>query len=265
VLSAVLFLQSQSIPVSANLPVAVGSLSNAVMNIPAGSKVLVVVDYEPALAGEMEAISGPLLDQMIRLSHPNFSFISTSPNGAALVERLMSSIGINKPVPDGFGYQAGSQYLNLGYLPGGATGVLGFIEAPGQVSPLAGVQSFSEYSALVVLSDHAESGRVWVEQLQNQKQIDPALAIQPLLMVASAQAGPLLQPYLSSGQITGMIRGISDAARYEFVNNSRPGIVRSYWDSFGIGLMMSIALIIIGSLWSLFTGIRARRVDAKQG
>jgi hypothetical protein len=256
VLSAVVFLGSQSIPVSANLPVGVGSLSDAVMNIPAGSKVLVVVDYEPALAGEMEAISAPLLDQMVLLSHPNFSFISTSPNGAALVERLVRDTNIN---------QTGSQYLNVGYLPGGATGVLGFIEAPGQVSSFAGVQSFSEYSALVLLSDHAESGRVWVEQLQSQKQVDPALSNRPLLMVASAQAGPLLQPYVSSGQITGMISGISDAARYEFVNNNQPGIVRSYWDTFGIGLMMSIALIIIGSLWSLFTGIRDRRLDAKQG
>jgi hypothetical protein len=256
VLSAVLFLQSQSIPVSANLPVEVGSLSSVVMKIPAGSKVLVVVDYEPSLAGEMEAISGPLLDQMVLLTHPNLSFISTSPNGTALVERLVSNIDIN---------QTGSPYLNLGYLPGGATGVLGFIESPSQINPLADVQAFSGYSALVILSDHAESGRVWVEQLQTQKQIDPALAIQPLLVVASAQAGPLLQPYVASGQINGMISGISDAARYEFVNNSRPGIVRSYWDTFGIGLMMSIALIIIGSLWSLFTGIRARRADPKQG
>jgi hypothetical protein len=226
------------------------------MNIPAGAKVLVVVDYEPSLVGEMEAISGPLLDQMVLLAHPNLSFISTSPNGTALVERLISSTNINP---------TGSQYLNLGYLPGGATGVLGFMQSPGRVNPLADVQSFSDYSALIVLSDHAESGRVWVEQLQNQKQIDAALANKPLLMVASAQAGPLLQPYVLSGQITGMISGISDAARYEFVNNSQPGVARTYWDTFGIGLMMSIALIIVGSLWSLFTWIRARRADAKQG
>ena len=257
VLSAVVFLRSQSIPVSASLPVAeLDNLSNAVINVPAGAKVLVVVDYEPSLAGEMEAISDPLLSQMVLFNHPSFSFIATSPNGAALIDRLVSRTNVN---------QGGSQYINLGYLPGGATGVLGFIESPQQVNSLANVQSFSEYSALIVLSDHAESGRIWVEQLQNQKQIDPALTNQPLLMVASAQAGPLLQPYILSGQITGMISGISDAAKYETKNNIPPGLARSYWDTFGIGLMMSIALIVIGSLWSLFTGIRTRRLDAKQG
>src|SRR6266508_4347470 len=257
VLSGVLFLRSQSIPVSANLPVVeVDNVSNAVLNIPANSKVLVVIDYEPSLAGEMEAISSPLLSQMAQLSHPNFSFLSTSPNGAALVERLISNTNIN---------QTASPYLNLGYLPGGATGVLGFMESPGQVNSFADVQSFSDYSALIVLSDHAESGRVWVEQLQSQKQIDATLANKPLLMVASAQAGPLLQPYVLSGQITGMISGISDAAKYETKNSLSAGLTRSYWDTFGIGLMMSIALIIVGSLWSLFTGMRTRRTDAEQG
>ena len=257
VLSAVIFLRSQSIPVAASLPVAqLDQLSNTVINVPAGAKVLVVVDYEPSLVGEMEAISGPVLDQMALFSHPNFSFIATSPNGAALIERLISHTHIN---------QAGSQSLNLGYLPGGATGVLGFIGSPHQVNSLADVQSFSDYSALILLSDHAEAGRVWVEQLQNQKQINPTLTNQPLLMVASAQAGPLLQPYVLSGQITGMISGISDAAKYETKNNIPPGIARSYWDIFGIGLMMAVALIVLGSLWSLFTGLRTRSVNAKQG
>jgi hypothetical protein len=113
------------------------------------------------------------------------------------------------------------------------------------------------------MTDHAESGRVWVEQLQNRKQIDPALADQPLLMVASAQAGPLLQPYVSSRQISGMISGLAEAARYDAARGVVPGTVRSYWDTFGIGLAMSIALIIIGSLWSVFAGIRARRAEAQ--
>jgi hypothetical protein len=248
VLTAMLFLRSQMMPVSAGLPEAVGGLSNAVMGIPANGRVLVVVDYEPSLAGEMEAISAPLLDQIALLSQPNLSFVSTSPSGTALVERLMTNINTNQP---------GVQYLNLGYLPGGSAGVLGFMQAPGQIIPTAGVQSFSEYAALVVLTDHAESGRLWVEQLQNR--------IQPLLMVASAQAGPLLQPYVSSGQITGMISGLPDAARYELANNGRPGMTRFYWDTFGTGLMLSVALMIVGSLWSLFTGLRARRANAEQG
>jgi Na+-translocating ferredoxin:NAD+ oxidoreductase RnfE subunit len=61
-----------------------------------------------------------------------------------------------------------------------------------------------------------------------------------------------------------MVSGLADAARYES-NFNRPGIARSYWDAFGIGLMMSVGLIFFGSLWSLITGIRARRAEAEQG
>ena len=139
------------------------------------------------------------------------------------------------------------------------------MEAPSVIVPSSGVQSFSEYGALVVLTDQAESGRVWIEQLESQKQFDLSLTNKPLLMVASAQAGPLLQPYVSSGQITGMISGLATGARYETVNNSQLRLAHSYWDTFGIGLMLAVALIIVGSLWSLYTGMRARSANAEQG
>ena len=263
VLGAMIGLRSQSMPVSTALPVEVSAASNAIANIPEGAPVLVVVDYEPALAGELEAVSGPLLDNMVLLRHPNLSFLSTSPNGSALVERLVTNTKINGPAPEGLGYQPGVQYFNLGYLPGGSAGVLAFIQSPQTAIPAADVENFSQYAAVIVLTDHAESGRVWVEQLDARKQSDPALASQPLLMVASAQAGPLLQPYVSSRQVAGMISGLPDAARYESVNNVPPGIARTYWDAFGIGLLLAIILITFGSLWSLFTGIRLRRAGAE--
>jgi hypothetical protein len=265
VLGSMIILRTQAMPVSPALPEAVSAASSAVANIPENSHVLVVIDYEPALAGEMEATSGPLLDQMVLLRHPRLSFLSTSPNGSALAERLMTSTNINQPSPAGLGYNAGEHYFNLGYLPGGAAGVLEFVGSPKIAVPSAAVERLSEFSAVVVLTDHAESGRIWVEQLAALKQVDPALTNQPLLVVSSAQAGPLLQPYVSSRQITGMVSGLSDAATYEFVNNSRPGIARNYWDTFGVGLMTAIAAITLGSLWSLFTGLRTRRAEAEQG
>jgi hypothetical protein len=259
VLGAMIGLRSKSMPVSTTLPVEVGSASSAIATIPENAPVLVVLDYEPALAGEMEAVSGPFLGNIVLSRHPNLSFLSTSPNGSALVERLMANTKINRPAPEGLGYQAGEQYFNLGYLPGGSAGVLAFVESPQTAIRSADVENFSQYAAVILLTDHAESGRVWVEQLDARKQSDSALTSQPLLVVASAQAGPLLQPYVSSRQVTGMISGLSDAARYESVNNMPPGLARTYWDTFGIGLLLAVILITFGSLWSLFTGIRRRR------
>ena len=62
-----------------------------------------------------------------------------------------------------------------------------------------------------------------------------------------------------------MINGLSDAAKYEFLNQSRPGTARAYWDSFGIGLMLAVLSIVFGSIWNIFMGIRERRMEAEQG
>jgi hypothetical protein len=236
--------------------VEVGNASNIVAALPDNAPVLVVMDYEPALAGELEASAGPLLDQMSVLHKPNFTFVSTSPNGVALVERLLTDTKAD---------QLGMQYSNAGYLPGGSAGVRGFTENPKTVLPSINVNQLSDFAAVIIISDHAESSQVWIEQLTLAKQNDPALSIRPLLVVASAQAGPMLEPYVESQQVAGMINGISNAARYEFANNSRPGIVRSYWDAFGAGLFIAILAIVLGSIWSLIMNLRARRTEAEQG
>lgn len=260
VLGAMAFMRTVSMPISASLPLEVQSVSSAIARLPQNSEVLVVIDYEPALASELEVVSGPMLDQLVLTTRARLDFVSTSPNGTALVRRLLTNTRISVPAPNGLDYKAGENYVNLGYLPGGYTGVREFLESPTALFPQASVAVFTEYAAVIVLTDHAESGRVWVEQLYARNQADTTFfSVQPVLFATSAQAGPMLQPYFSSQQITGMVNGLSDAARYEFVNNSRPGIARRYWDSFGVGLLMATAAIVLGSLWSLVAGLRARR------
>src|SRR5258706_504047 len=269
VLGVMIGLGSQIVPVLVTSPQMAEDIKNmsaTIQSIPESAPVLVVIDYEPALTGELEAAAGPLLDQLVVARKPNLTFISNSPNGSALAERLMTNTKINQALSaGGLWYQLGSQYFNIGYLPGGSAGVQGFVAQPKVVMPAVDVNLFSDFAAVIVISDHAESGLVWIEQLQLMKQANPTLATQPLLVVASAQAGSLLQPYVSSKQVNGMITGLSDAARYEFMNNSRPGIARSYWDAFGVGLIMAVLAIVIGSLWSLIAGIRARRAEAELG
>ena len=236
-------------------------LSDLVETIPAEAPVLLVVDYEPAVAGEMAAAAGPVLDQLAQSKRSAFTFISMSPNGSAMAEHLVSSTGI--------GYQAGEQYFNMGFLPGGSAGVLGFINAPAnvmpQISSLADISTFANFEAVILMTDNADSGRLWIEQLEAVKQTRLEIAFKPLIVVSSAQAGPMLEPYVSSKQVDVLVSGLADAAKFELINQSRPGIARRYWDSFGIGLMLAVLAIILGSVWNVFAGIRERRAEAEQG
>jgi len=232
---------------------------DAIAALPEGAPVLVALEYQPALSGELEAVAAPFVDALMILRHPRLIFVSTSPLGADLAERFLSRTQLQH------GYQRREQYLNLGYLPGGESGVRAFVQNPSQAapfavdlapawqsSPLQGVQAFSDFSAVLVITDSVESGRMWIEQSQ------PVRGSAPLLLITSAQAGPLLQPYYQSGQVTGLLSGLYDGAVMERNNADRPGVARRYWDAYSLGLWLAILMIVIGAAWNFVLGWRQR-------
>jgi len=262
-LSVVLFLGSRTMPIVATA--SANELSNLIQSIPENSQVLVVIDYDPSLAGELQVAAGPILDQLALSRKTLFTLLSTSPTGSALANQLMYKTGLSNALPGGLGYVENVNYFNLGYLPGGSSGVTGFLMEPRSVKPTISADTLADYSVVILLTDNTESGRVWVEQLELAKSRLPELAGRPLLVASSAQAGPMLQPYLVSGQIDILVNGLADAAKYEFVNNTRPGVARNYWDAFGIGLLLAVSSIVFGSVLSLLSVIRERRTLRGQG
>jgi len=55
-------LKAMPVTVSPAEAAKITNISNVLVSLPQGAPVLVVMDYEPALAGEMEAVAGPVLD-----------------------------------------------------------------------------------------------------------------------------------------------------------------------------------------------------------
>ncbi len=262
ILGGVIFGRSQIFPLPAQVPNETNSAIQAVEAIPADAPVLVVFDYEPATVGEMEASAASLMDHLLLLKHPRLALISTSPTGAALAEQFMSvTLVTHKDV-----YQPGVKYVDLGYLPGGLAGVFDFSQNPTTVMPLdadsnevwsspvmQGVTHLSDFAAIIVLTDSVEAGRVWIEQTAL------ARGNASLILVSSAQAGPMFLPYADSGQVKGLIAGLNGAAGAEQANNGQPGFVRRYWDAYSLGLLLAVAIMLIGGLWNFWLGIQDRR------
>jgi len=231
---------------------------SVVTKIPADAPVLVVFDYEPSLAGEMQTVAEPYLTRLMLLKHPRMTILSTSPTGSALAENFMAG-----PLA-GRDYQRGKQYVDLGYLPGGLAGVYNFAQNPAavmpldadgsqawQTAPLKGVTHFSDFAAIIILTDSAETGRVWIEQA------GPARGNASLVIVSSSQAGPMLMPYVASGQVDGLVNGLNDASKVEQANG-QAGLARRYWDAYSVGLLLAAVMIVLGGFWNLVTGLRAR-------
>ena len=247
---------------------------SAMEKIPAGAPVLVVFDYEPSLSGEMQTVAEPYLSRLLLLKHPRLTILSSSPTGSALAEELMSSLQ-SGPIPVR-GYQLGKQYVDLGYLPGGLAGVYDFAQNPTAVmpldvdgsqawqsEPLQGIAHFSDFASIIILTDSAEAGRVWIEQA------GPLRGNASLVIVSSSQAGPMLMPYVASGQVNGLVNGLNDASKVEQANgedkeNQPLGLARRYWDAYSVGLLLAAVMIILGGFWSLVSGLQARRAERER-
>jgi hypothetical protein len=118
-----------------------------------------------------------------------------------------------------------------------------------------GVDSFSQFSALFLLTDDADSARAWIEQTKSARGDIPI----PFVVVSSAQAAPMIQPYYASGQINGLASGLYDGALFEQKDiEGKPNTVRKYWDAYSVGMLLAMALILGGGLISLALGLRDR-------
>jgi hypothetical protein len=235
-----------------------GALTVA-QNVPEGAPVLVVMDYRPSHAAELEVAAAPMLDQMDLLKHPRLVFVSTNEMGPILTQRLLSLPSLKDR------YRGEGQFTNLGYLPGGELGIRSFVQNPLDTmpsdvfrnpAPLQANISITQFVAVLVLTDNADSARIWIEQATAATAPLPFAA--PIVLITSAQAGPMIQPYFDSGQVTGIVNGLYGSAIFEQNNANRPGTARSYWDAYSIGMLFAMLMLVLGGLMNLALGVRDR-------
>ena len=236
-------------PSQANVPKEVVDMNFQVGSLPQGSPVLLAIDYDPGFSGEIEASANAVIRTLLERS-PYLVMVSTLPSGPVQGERFLASFGLK------------IHYANLGFIPGGATGLLGFAEKPRQVvpydllgndvwnlAPLSPITSVANFSLVFVLTENADTARAWVEQVQ------PFLkkSNHPMVMVISAQAEPMVRPYYEANpkQISGLVAGLSGGAAFEG-KFGRPGPARKSWDAFGAGMLVAVVVILLGGLINTF-------------
>ena len=143
-------------------------------DLPVNTPVLVAVDYLPGFSAELENGLGTVLDHLISKGH-FLTFVSTSPTGPLLAERLV----------EGLQSRSSSsvllEYANLGFIAGGPMGILAFAEDPRsslsnefqarqvwENKALLNVESIADFSLVVVAAENPETSRAWIEQAQPQ-------------------------------------------------------------------------------------------------
>jgi hypothetical protein len=237
--------------------------------LPADAAVLVAVDYEPSNVGEMEAVSTGVIAHLMSRS-VNLVVISTNPAGQVLVNQLLEHTLANN---SGLSYLITEKVVNLGYLAGGTSALYNFAQYPQLAAPVTadlknaweqpvlkdlsnGSNPLYGLSQIIVITADADTARAWIEQVK------PTLANVPLYVLSSAQTAPMIGPYVDSGQVKGAVFGITGGSLYES-NSQFSSIGRSYWDSYQVGILLMVALILIGGLVNLVDALFVGRKRQK--
>ena len=240
-------------PQTGNIP-GVVDFTQQIQMLPSGAVVLVAFDYEAGFSGELNVAINNVIAQLMRKS-AYLTLVATSPSGPALGESAIKEASASM-VGSASTY---SSYANLGYIPGGTMGLAGLASSPRSTVPyslngenvwagvpLNTINSISDFNGVIVLTNDADTARIWIEQVGTQLK----LANKPLLFVSSSQAEPLILPYYqaSPSQVQGLISGLAGGVAYaRSVGNIQQNGV---WDAYSIAVTISVVIIIIGSIAS---------------
>lgn len=256
----------------------IAEVNRLINKIPTEERILIAFDYQPGLSAEMDAAASAVVEHLMQ-RELYLTLVSTSPTGPILAERFINA-------QTGYDYVSGVNYANLGYVPGGVIGLLSFVENPQSTLPytldmvaaweneshpalpaLQGVQSISDFGLLLVIVDDPDVARAWVEQVQ--PQLSDSDTSTPLVMVTSAQIEPVMRPYFEANprQVDGFVFGLRGGAAYAQLTGLGE-LPRTYWGTYGFGLVVAALLILIGGLllssYSMLTGPPQAKGKVKQ-
>jgi hypothetical protein len=210
------------------LPSAGQAVLDWAAGLPEDANVLLVFDYQPAYTAEMERVAKPVLTQLFTVIN-TVEVISSSPSGPLLSSEILTD------------YQD-LTVVDRGYVPDEAFGAFGFASgaAAGSTS-LNKMIDVGAYTDILILSDRFESAQGWVAQWS-------AIAPEATLnLLVTAQAGPLLQPYVESGQINGMVAGLTEAVALE-ASLGQKGAAAAVWQAYQVGILVMLGGLVFGAV-----------------
>lgn len=189
----------------------------AINALPAGATVLIDWAYDPATAGEMDLVARPVIEHLVS-QDVDLVIISQLPLGPATARRLIAEAETSI-LGETTVRRLDTTLVEGGFLPGGAATLplLGQAPALGVPVDLQGraveirppLQTLGETGPVLtlVISARFEPVQRWLEQVQ-------PLNGAPTLAITSAAAGPVVLPYLDSGQLSGVVSGYNGGIGY---------------------------------------------------
>jgi hypothetical protein len=222
VLLAVLLIRPPFGDISA--PTAQGTLEfySMIENVPEDRPVLVAYDWDATRSAEMSILSEAVMRHLMA-RRLRFVTVSTVPQGPGFAQQVTDSI-IQDP-DSNYGYEYGSNYLVLGYLPGNEVALRALVTNFSQAMPLdykerntlssyqimqgGEIQGVSDFALIVDLASEEADLRNWIEQVAVRSGV-------PIIAAVPQSLDPIARPYtnLPVGGLQAVISGPTGALQY---------------------------------------------------
>jgi len=231
----------------------VSNFKQYITSLPNGATVLVAFEFQPGFSGELDSSTQAILTELMS-KNAFLVFVSTSPNGVIQAERAI----MKAKEESGIIYESPLNYINLGFIPGKASGLQNLAKNPRLTTPsgiefnniwqlpqLRNLNLISDFNLVIVISDSSNTVRDWIEQVR------PNLLSTPLLMVVSALVEPMVIPYYEAlpRQVDGILVGLAGSASYENFAG-QISIANQIWPSFSMAVIVATLILILGGIIS---------------
>ncbi len=216
--------------------------------------VLLIFNYQPGYSGEMALIAEPVLAALIQPDHHLYRVFSSA-SSPLLAEDLLTTVLTQQGLTE-----EDVRISDVGYYPVSGYGAFGLgsqllslqNNPPDSFSMMASFPD--DVDAVFLMVDHYAVARLWIEQLSA---LQPNL---PIYVLGTAQTGPMLTPFWESGQVAGILSGVSAAAGFESEMSQENEVARR-WRAYQTGVLMMMALLILG----LVFGIGVSNEESRRG
>jgi hypothetical protein len=236
------------LPVDISKPVK--DVYDRVESLPEGSIVVVSADYDPGSEAELYPATEAFLEHCFR-KNLRVYMLGLWPAGSDLGNLALEEIGPK------FNKEYGVDYINVGYRPGGAVMLVSLGRDVGELVrtdhtgvpidnfPLGrAVKSARDMDLVMTLSAGDPGVLHWIVYFN-------ARYGTPIACATTAIMAPQQYPYLSSGQLVGLLGGLKGAAEYETLVE-RKGRAIAGMDSQSIVHVLLVVFIIIGNILLLY-------------
>lgn len=214
-------------------------------------KILLSFDYGPSTEPELGPMSFAIMKQVL-LSGNEVHLSALFPTGMGMMTQTINKIKSDSELQD-LGINLNENIFELGYAPGGEAVIKGMLSDIPKIFPEAKnkVKNLCDYDFIVSFSAGSPGSKEWVQFAGDQSatQCD-GKKIKVTTGVTAVQVTELL-PYVNSGQLQGILAGLSGAASYESLNGVY-GPASKNMTPQSFAHILIVILIIIGNITYIF-------------